>query len=185
MIRIYFGKSGSGKDTFLKKDLKAGFSPIIPITTRPMRVGETDGVDYNFISTEKFRYMIGTNKFTEHRHYNVKVNGKNDVWYYGTPLLHDVDKKNYVYVTDITGIKAILSKYGPANIELIYVDTDDDIREQRAISRGSFDKTEWDRRLADDNIKFSKEIINAIRCDYGKPITVINNNGETPIYSKI
>lgn len=51
MITLYIGKSAVGKDTLLKKQIEDGVSPIISFTTRPMREGEVNGVDYNFVST--------------------------------------------------------------------------------------------------------------------------------------
>ena len=53
MGKIYcmMGKSSTGKDTLYKMLLEDGalsLKKIIPYTTRPMRRGETDGVEYYF-----------------------------------------------------------------------------------------------------------------------------------------
>ena len=53
MGRIFFlmGKSSSGKDT-LYRSLRVEFpqlKPVVLYTTRPMREGEINGVDYYFI----------------------------------------------------------------------------------------------------------------------------------------
>ena len=40
------GKSSSGKDTIYKRLIKeTNLKPIVPYTTRPMREGETEGVE--------------------------------------------------------------------------------------------------------------------------------------------
>ena len=57
MGRIYciMGKSSSGKDTIYKKlaeDADLPVKTLVPYTTRPMRDGETDGVEYYFCDEE-------------------------------------------------------------------------------------------------------------------------------------
>ena len=45
------GKSSSGKDTIYRRLLgrrKANFKRVVPYTTRPIRMGETDGEEYHF-----------------------------------------------------------------------------------------------------------------------------------------
>lgn len=184
MIIIYFGKSASGKDTFMKKQLKHNIKPIVSYTTRPKRINEIDGIDYNFVSKEKFKELEKNHEIIESRAYSTLVKGKYDTWYYGMPKINPKD--NYVGVLDITGIKACIKEYGTNNINLIYIYADDDIREKRAMLRGSFDKTEWDRRLKDDTIKFSDEEINdLIKNYYKQPIVMINNNKEKPTFTII
>ena len=48
-----FGKAGSGKDTILKEvAATGGLHEIVSCTTRPMREGEADGVNYHFLTSE-------------------------------------------------------------------------------------------------------------------------------------
>ncbi len=60
--------SGTGKTTIIKKlmetDSNLKFS--ISVTTRAMREGEKDGVDYYFISDEKYKKLIEEDAFYEH-----------------------------------------------------------------------------------------------------------------------
>ena len=76
---IVSGPSGSGKDTVLKKlfvshpEIKFSISSV----TRPMREGETEGEKYNFITREKFLYMLDNNMLLEHNEYCGN--------FYGTP----------------------------------------------------------------------------------------------------
>ena len=176
MIKIYIGKSAAGKDYFCKKDIKKGFAPIVSYTTRPMRKGEVNGIDYNFVSFMKFTELILNKELIEYRSYETCVGGKPDIWYYGTPKIKDFSK-NYVVVVDIDGAKAILKEY-PKECRIIYIEADEKIRTQRAKQRGSFDESEWKRRLADDDIKFSKEKLEELQFLYGKDIKVIANNEE-------
>lgn len=81
MSKVYVvsGPSGSGKGTVLaalKKRQDVFYS--VSATTRGMRDGERNGVDYHFITKEKFREMIGQNEFLEYAEYVEN--------FYGTPL---------------------------------------------------------------------------------------------------
>jgi guanylate kinase len=65
---IVSAPSGTGKTTLVERlvqvvpDLKMSRS----YTSRPARSGERDGVDYNFISRERFESMIGEGDFLEY-----------------------------------------------------------------------------------------------------------------------
>ena len=184
MIIIYFGKSASGKDTLMKKQLIHGTKPIVSYTTRPKRINEIDGVDYNFITLEKFNELAENGDIIAPRLYHTLVQGKPNKWYYGMPKINPLE--NYVAVLDIKGIIACINEYGVDNINLIYVYTDDKIRKERAKNRGSFDETEWNRRFKDDEIQFSDEAINNLIKNYYKiPIVKINNTYDKPMFSLI
>ncbi len=161
MVTIICGKSASGKDTLLKRLInEAGYEPIVSTTSRPMRDGETDGVEYNFTSREAFEKRIRNGDFLEYRSYNTLVGGTPDVWYYGTPkaTVDALDEnKDYATILDLEGARSFVDYYGEYRCVVFYMDTEDEIREQLAAKRGSFDKTEWDRRAKDDQVKFSEE----------------------------
>ena len=163
MIVILCGKSASGKDTTLKKLVeKYNYIPIISTTTRPMREGEKNGVDYNFISKEEFNWKIAKDMFLEYRSYNTLFNDIPDTWYYGTEK-QKLDPKNiYISILDFDGAREVQKYYGRDNTIIIYISCPDAIRENRAKQRGSFDQTEWDRRLKDDEIKFSDDKVNEL-----------------------
>ena len=94
-IIVLSGPSGSGK-TSISKYITSRNSNIVEsvsITTREKRVGETDGVDYYFISKEEFTKGITNDEFLEYAIY-----GDN---YYGTP-------KENVYNLIKKGIDVIL-----------------------------------------------------------------------------
>ena len=66
-IVALIGEAGSGKDTILRKlidDTKHYYNGKLPLheiisyTSRPPREKEVDGVNYHFISAEKFAEMI-------------------------------------------------------------------------------------------------------------------------------
>ena len=71
MGKIYcvMGKSSSGKDTVYKKlkEQYKEFRLIVPYTTRPIREGEKDGVEYYFVDPEQFRAMKEDGKVIDAR----------------------------------------------------------------------------------------------------------------------
>jgi len=164
-IYVLAGFSGTGKDTIadiLKE--KHDFNFITSHTTRPMRDGESEGKPYWFITNEKFHEMNNNDEFIEYRSYNTKVNGKDDIWYYAAAKNEVKDGLKYVVVLDMLGLTEFKEAFGDRVIG-IFIETPDEVREERAKERGSFDKTEWDRRLKDDRDNFQKEKINS-ECDY-------------------
>jgi guanylate kinase len=65
---IIAAPSGGGKTSLTKALVKKLDNLVISVshTTRPMRPGETDGVNYHFITKEKFQELINQNVFLEH-----------------------------------------------------------------------------------------------------------------------
>ena len=157
-ITILCGQSASGKDSILRKLVSDyDYLPIISVTSRPMRIGEKDGVDYLFETKENFLKLIKNDRLIEYRIYNTLLNGVSDCWYYGL-IKHILDdNKKYVVILDIKGTKDFISYYGKDKCEVIYVDCPSEIRKERAMKRGSFDLTEWNRRSEADEIDFSED----------------------------
>lgn len=79
MLVVLSGPSGSGKDTVLEKlkQTDTVFDKTVSATTRQMRDGEVDGVDYYFIDKSTFEEKIENGYFLEYTVYNGN--------YYGTP----------------------------------------------------------------------------------------------------
>ncbi len=78
VLVVVSAPAGCGKDTVLE-NLKTRDLPLnktISVTTRAMRVGEKDGVDYYFTDKESFRKKIENGEFFEYTEYNGN--------YYGT-----------------------------------------------------------------------------------------------------
>jgi guanylate kinase len=65
-LLVVSGPSGVGKSTITNK-LRADerFWISVSVTTRRIRTGEVDGVDYHFVSDNKFEEMIKANEFLE------------------------------------------------------------------------------------------------------------------------
>ncbi len=68
VLIVISGPSGVGKDTVVREILqkREDFHFVVTATDRPARVDEVDGVDYFFLTTEKFEEMIEEGEFLEH-----------------------------------------------------------------------------------------------------------------------
>jgi len=74
--------SGAGKTSLvaemLHADQKLGVS--VSHTTRPMREGEKDGINYHFVSRDEFEAMIARGDFLEHADVFGNYYGTSQVW---------------------------------------------------------------------------------------------------------
>ena len=74
MSKIFYlmGKSASGKDTIYKelKELLPELKTIVIYTTRPIREGEQDGVEYHFVDEARLQEFQEADKVIELRAYN-------------------------------------------------------------------------------------------------------------------
>lgn len=70
VLFVLSSPSGAGKSTIARKLLEAvpDISMSISATTRPMRPGEVDGVDYHFVSVDRFKEMVAAGEFLEWAH---------------------------------------------------------------------------------------------------------------------
>ena len=156
-IFALLGYMGVGKDTILKQVLKDmdDVKPIISTTTRPMRKGETEGVEYYFIDDTEF-FRRGTD-FVEQRIYHTKVkeNGveKNATWRYGIERM-ELEKDDYlIVIVDSVGYKELKNYVGNGRIVPIFISAPQEELKARALARGDLE-AEVDRRLKDDYERF-------------------------------
>ena len=156
-IVILTGMSAVGKDS-VRRVLESdpfGYKNIVSYTSRPMRENEIDLVDYQFVSKEKFNELIDNNEMIEYRNYETNWCGRGETWFYGIRKFNLDENKDYVVVIDLTGAESIINYFGEENCVVVYLDAPDKVREVRARERGSFDQTEWNRRLLADYKDFS------------------------------
>ena len=171
MGKIFYlmGKSSSGKDTMFKKlieDKALGLKTIVGYTTRPMREGERDGVEYFFVDEEKMLLLEAEGKVIERRSYNT-VHG---IWSYFTvddgQVNLDSDDK-YLLIGTLESYEKVRNYYGKEYLVPLYISVDDGLRLQRALDRErQQDKpkyAEMCRRFLADEADLSKENID--RCE--------------------
>lgn len=142
---LLLGKSASGKDTLRKYFLEVGFKEALSHTTRPMRDYEKDGVDYHFITMEKFLQLEKENFFIESEIFRE--------WKYGRSY-EAVNIAN-VLISTVTGIENMIDKLGRDDFFIIEIICDEAVRIERSLKRGDNPEEVERRRIADD-LDFSK-----------------------------
>ena len=163
MGKIYcvMGKSSSGKDTVYKK-LKAQYKEfrlIVPYTTRPIREGEKDGVEYYFVDPEQFRAMKEDGKVIESRSYNTKCG----IWTYFTADDGQIDLSaaDYLLIGTLVSYQALREYFGEEAIVPVYLEVEDGLRLARALERERRQEkpkyAEMCRRFLADEEDFSEE----------------------------
>ncbi len=67
LLVVISGPSGVGKDSVLMRMRELGFPFhfVVTANSRPQRPGEIDGIDYHFVTTERFREMIENDELLE------------------------------------------------------------------------------------------------------------------------
>ena len=164
MGKIYciMGKSSTGKDTIYKKlieDETISLKKIIPYTTRPIRAGEQNGVEYFFCTEEQVDELLKQGKVIELRAYHT-VHG---IWKYFTVDDGQVDLKhqNYLMIGTLEAYLKIRDYYGEANVVPVYIEVEDGERLSRALARerqqDSPKYEELCRRFLADAKDFSEE----------------------------
>lgn len=70
VLFVLSSPSGAGKSTIARMLLEAepGLAMSVSATTRTIRPGEVDGVDYHFVDLERFREMVSNHEFLEWAH---------------------------------------------------------------------------------------------------------------------
>lgn len=107
-LLILSGPSGAGKSTVVSRlmELRKDVCFSVSATTRSPRPGETDGVNYFFVTRERFTEMIRENALLEHAEYVGN--------YYGTPRDY-VEQKinmgvNVILDIEVQGARQVLEK---------------------------------------------------------------------------
>ena len=163
-IFCLMGKSSSGKDTIYKVLLDQNEVPlqrIIPYTTRPIRSGEKNGVEYIFTDENGLEMLIEQQKVVEQRAYQT-IYG---IWKYFTVDDSQVDfsSGNYLVIGTLESYEQLRKYYGEAFVLPIYIEVDDGLRLQRALDRERMQEkpkyAEMCRRFLADEEDFSEERI--------------------------
>lgn len=161
-IFIIIGKSATGKDTLYKHLLKQEdihLKTVVMYTTRPIRSGETDGVEYHFVDENTLKELQKQNKVIEHRAYNT-VHG---IWHYFTVNdgQIDLDHFNYLMIGTLETYEQISEYFGKDKVVPIYLEVPDDVRLLRSIGREQTQEhpkyAELCRRYLADEEDFSEE----------------------------
>jgi len=149
MLVIISGPSGVGKDTIIDALKRRPHDPdyhyVVTCTTRAMRPGEVDGVDYHFLRRETFAAQRAAGEFLEAN----KVHGN----WYGTPRgqVHDalLSGRDVILKIDVQGAQVVKEKVpGALLIFLIPPSLEDLFHRLRSRATESADELELRQRNA-------------------------------------
>ena len=163
MGKIYYmmGKSSSGKDTLYKEVLKAlpKLKTLVLYTTRPIREGEQEGIEYHFVTDEELQRFEKAGKIIEERTYDTVYGA----WKYATIEDGQINLAAYDYLVigTLESYAGMKKCYGAENLVPIYIEVEDGERLSRALSRERQQEQpkyeEMCRRFLADQKDFSEE----------------------------
>jgi guanylate kinase len=155
LLFVVSAPSGTGKTTVVEKLVQVvqGLGLSRSYTSRPMRAGETHGVDYNFITRARFEAMIAEAAFLEW----ADVFGN----LYGT-CAADAERelaggRDVVLVIDVQGARQVRARSADRTIGIFVLPPSFDVLEKRLRGRSKDPEEAIRRRLAT-----AREEINAV-----------------------
>ena len=167
---VISGPSGTGKDTIVEKVLKKDKNTWLSVsaTSRKIRKGEVDGVNYYYMTDKEFEEKIKEDYFLEYAIYADN--------YYGTPknnLIKHLDKGiDVILVIEIEGAKKI-KELLPEAIFIFIMPPNEETLLKRLSSRKTEDKKKIIQRF---NIAY-QEMNEVTKYNY----VVVNDNLEEAI----
>lgn len=160
VLFVLSSPSGAGKTTISRKMLAADSEIALSVsaTTRPIRPGEIDGVDYHFVDTATFKQMVADDEFLEWAH----VFGHR----YGTPrarveTLLDAGK-DVLFDIDWQGAQQLYQEAGPDVVRVFVLPPTMEELERRLRSR----QTDSDEVIAARMARAANEISHWDGYDY-------------------
>lgn len=169
-VVVIAGPSGSGKNAVINAILERDHNcaRLVTATTRSMRPGEQEGVDYYFMSQEQFDADLSMGTIPEHRFVPALHT------YYGI-YLPDLEKKikegKIVFAqVDIEGARLLKERFGATTI-FIMPESLEQFRARLRIRNPEWTKTEFNARM---KITEEEMHVHAPQYDY----RVVNADGK-------
>ncbi|AZT82694.1 guanylate kinase [Marinobacter sp. NP-4(2019)] len=158
-LYVISAPSGAGKTSLvaemLRNDEKLGVS--ISHTTRPMREGEQNGVNYHFVSRDEFEAMIGRGDFLEHADVFGNYYGTSQVWVRETLA----QGRDVILEIDWQGAEQV-RRLIPECVGIFIVPPSPDVLRERLTGRGTDAPEVVERRLQEA----AEECSHAVEFDY-------------------
>lgn len=138
--------SGAGKTSLvaemLRQDSQLGVS--VSHTTRPMRTGEQDGVNYHFVSRDEFEAMIAEGDFLEHADVFGNYYGTSHAWVRDTLATG----QDVILEIDWQGAEQVRRLVSEC-VSIFIVPPSAEVLRERLIGRGTDAPEVIERRLAE------------------------------------
>ena len=138
MGKIFYimGKSAAGKDriySLLAGNKELNLKKLVLYTTRPIRAGEQDGVQYYFTNDSRLEEFKKLGKLIEARAYHT-VHG---IWTYFTADDGQIElwQYDYLVIGTIESYYALKEYFGDDVMVPLYIEVEDGLRLSRALER--------------------------------------------------
>lgn len=144
-VVVIAGPAGSGKDSIARELVKrfSNMTMMVTATTRKVRPGEQDGVNYHFLSNEEFKKELEAGNILEYYH------RPGTDTYYGTYKPDIVERlasgKTVVAVIQLVGAKYLKEHCDATTIFIMPPSLD--AFEKRVRDRSPMSDVEWQERL--------------------------------------
>lgn len=156
LLVVVSGPSGVGKGSICNELLKwyTGIKVSVSATTRAPRAGEVDGVNYHFMTKDRFEQMVENDEFIEYA--RVYDN------YYGTPRRFVEERisngEDVLLEIDIQGAMQVKEKFSEGTFVFILPPNLNELK-SRIIKRGSETVESLEKRFSQsmDEIRMVKE----------------------------
>ncbi|NWO08293.1 MAG: guanylate kinase [Alteromonadaceae bacterium] len=164
-LYVISAPSGAGKTSLVGEMLRkdAGLGVSISHTTRPMREGEQDGVNYHFVSRDEFEAMIARGDFLEHADVFGNYYGTSQVWVRETLATG----QDVILEIDWQGAEQV-RRLIPECVGIFIVPPSAAVLRERLVGRGTDAPEVIERRLTEA----AEECRHAVEFDY----LVVNDN---------
>lgn len=177
-VIIFSAPSGAGKSTVVNHIL--GLHPelefSVSATSRPKRGSEREGVEYYFMSADKFRTLIAADAFIEHeevyedKYYGTLKSEVERIWAKGHTIIFDVDVKGGANLKKYFGASALSILIVPPSMAVLEqrlrgrgTDSEDAIKERlaKAASELAFASGKFDREIVNDRLEDTFEEVDS------------------------
>lgn len=163
--------SGAGKTSLVKAlvDSDSQVTVSVSHTTRPMRPGEQDGVNYHFVSRDEFVEMLNRNAFLEHAQVFDNFYGTSREWVQqtlaaGCDVILEIDWQGAAQVRRLM----------PETVGIFILPPSQQALRERLTGRGQDEQSVIDRRME----QAIDEMSHYVEADY----LVINDNFDEALY---
>jgi guanylate kinase len=144
ILFVVSSPSGGGKGTLIHRVLNTvpGIGYSVSSTTREPRTGEVDGVDYFFVTPERFEELVAADEFLEWARVHGNPNGTSRA-----QVAREIsERRDIILEVDVQGAASVRKLLGDS-VSIFIVPPSFEVLRQRLVARGTDSPVELELRL--------------------------------------